>query len=99
MSTAIAHLVIFGLGFCAGLLVTVRGLLVAAALPDDSENHQSEMNSPFIKSAVVPGVDLDAATLEVQVVAHPTTLRELQTIMLIEANKKGIPYVHEETEA
>ena len=56
------------------------------------------MSRPFIKTAVVPGVELDEATLEIVISAHPVTLRELQTIILIEANQKGIPHVPQNAE-
>ena len=48
----------------------------------------------FIKIAVDEAEEIMA----VHIAADPVTLRELQNIILIEAHKKEIPYVHQTSE-
>ncbi len=43
-------------------------------------------------------LDERAEELAIHIAADPQTLRELQTHLLIDCQKKGIPYVHQDHE-
>jgi len=46
-----------------------------------------------VKNYIMIVEDLEHEFMQMHVAADPTTLRELQTAMLIECQKKGVKYV------